>query len=314
MTGDMAFVFGVLGVAVVLFASGRARLDVVALLVLLALMLGGVVSVPEALAGFSDPVVIMIAGLFVVGEALVTTGIAFAVGEWLMRVGGTSETRLVALLMLTVSLSGAFISSTGIVAIFTPIALTIAAKTGVARSRLMMPLSFAALISGMMTLIATAPNLIAAEALEKEGFEPFGFFEFTPIGLAVLAVGIAYMLLVGRRLLRPGDAEGAQQGQSIGELVETFGLTDKQRRLRISPASPMVGQTVAELQLRSRLAITLVSVERRRGRRVEVMPGLPRTKFQADDVIFVLAEHVRLLREYPVAGLLRQDRASWCRW
>ena len=298
MTGHMAFVFGVLGVAVVLFASGRARLDVVALLVLLALMLGDVVSVPEALAGFSDPVVIMIAGLFVVGEALVTTGIAFAVGEWLMRVGGTSETRLVTLLMLTVALSGAFISSTGIVAIFTPIALTIAAKTGVARSRLMMPLSFAALISGMMTLIATAPNLIAAEALEKEGFEPFEFFEFTPIGLAVLAVGIAYMLLVGRRLLRPGDAEGAQQGQSIGELVETFGLADKQRRLRISPASPMVGQTVAELQLRSRLAITLVSVERRRGRRVEVMPGLPRTKFQADDVIFVLAEHAQAADDF----------------
>ncbi len=97
MTGDMGFVFGVLGVAVVLFASGRVRLDVVALLVLLALMLGNVVSVPEALSGFSESVVIMIAGLFVVGEALVTTGIAFAIGEWLMRVGGTSETRLVTL-------------------------------------------------------------------------------------------------------------------------------------------------------------------------------------------------------------------------
>ena len=208
MTGDMAFVFGVLGVAVVLFASGRVRLDVVALLVLLALMLGGVVSVPEALAGFSKSVVIMIAGLFVVGEALVTTGVAFAVGEWLMRVGGTSESRLVTLLMLTVGLTGAFISSTGIVAIFIPIALTIAAKTGVARSRLMMPLSSAALISGMMTLIATAPNLIAADALQNEGFEPFEFFEFTPIGLAVLAVGTVYMLLVGRRLLPAADAEG----------------------------------------------------------------------------------------------------------
>jgi di/tricarboxylate transporter len=292
MTGDMLFVFCVLGVAVVLFASGRVRLDVVALLVLLALMLSGILSVPEALAGFSDPVIIMIAGLFVVGEALVTTGIAFAVGEWMMRVGGTSEIRLVTLLMLTVGLAGAFISSTGIVAIFIPIALSIAAKTGVARSRLLMPLSFAALISGMMTLIATAPNLVAAYALEREGFEPFEFFEFTPIGLAVLAVGTAYMLLVGRRLLPTADAEdaGAQQGQSIGELVRTFGLADKNRRLRVASASPLVGQTVAELQLRSRLAINLVSVERRHGRRVEVMPGMPHTKFQADDVIYVFAE------------------------
>ncbi len=292
MTGDMVFVFGVLGVAVVLFASGRVRLDVVALLVLLALMLSGILSVPEALAGFSDSVIIMIAGLFVVGEALVTTGIAFAVGEWMMRVGGTSEIRLVTLLMLTVGLAGAFISSTGIVAIFIPIALNISAKTGVAPSRLLMPLSFAALISGMMTLIATAPNLIAAYALEREGFKPFEFFEFTPIGLAVLAVGTGYMLLVGRRLLPAADAEdaGAQQGQSIGELVRTFGLADKSHRLRVSSASPLVGQTVAELQLRSRLAVTLVCVERRRGRRVEVMPGLPHTKFQADDVIYVFAE------------------------
>ncbi len=117
MTSDMVFVFCVLGVAVVLFASGRVRLDVVALLVLLALMLGGILSVPEALAGFSDSVIIMIAGLFVVGEALVTTGIAFAVGAWMMRVGGTSEIRLVTLLMLTVGLTGAFISSPVIVAI-----------------------------------------------------------------------------------------------------------------------------------------------------------------------------------------------------
>lgn len=292
MTSDTAYVFGVLGVAVVLFVSGRVRLDVVALLVLLSLMLGDIVTVSQALAGFSDSVVIMIAGLFVVGEALVATGIAFSVGEWLMRVGGTSETRLMTLLMVTVGITGAFVSSTGIVAIFIPIAMSIAAKTGVARSRLMMPLSMAALISGMMTLIATPPNLIAADALANEGFEPFGFFEFTPIGLTVLAVGTGYMLLVGRRLLSAGDGEGAgaQQGQSIGELVEAFGLVDKQRRLKVPGASPLVGQTVAELQLRSRQGITIVSVERRRGRRVEVMPGLPRTKFEADDVFVVFAE------------------------
>ena len=288
----MAFVFGVLGVAIVLFASGRVRLDLVALLVLLALMLGDIVTVPQALAGFSDSVIVMIAGLFIVGEALVTTGVAFAVGQWLMRVGGASETRLLALLMVTVGLTGAFISSTGIVAIFIPIALSVAAKTGVARSRLMMPLSVAALISGMMTLIATAPNLIAADALENAGFEPFDFFDFTPVGLSVLAVGTLYMLFVGRRLLDPGEAEGAgaQRGQSMGELAETFGLLGKEHRLRVPRESPLVGQTVAELELRSRQGVNLIFVERRRGRRSEVETGLPRTKFQANDVIFVLAE------------------------
>ena len=288
----MAFVFGVLGVAILLFASGRVRLDLVALLVLLALMLGDIVTVPQALAGFSDSVIVMIAGLFIVGEALVTTGIAFAVGQWLMRVGGASETRLLSLLMVTVGLTGAFISSTGIVAIFIPIALSVAAKTGIARSRLMMPLSVAALISGMMTLIATAPNLIAADALENAGYEPFDFFDFTPVGLAVLAVGTLYMLFVGRRLLDPGEAEGAgaQRGQSMGELAETFGLLGKEHRLRVPRESPLVGQTVAELELRSRQGVNLIFVERRRGRRSEVETGLPRTKFQANDVIFVLAE------------------------
>ncbi len=305
MTGDMAFVFGVLGVAVVLFASGRARLDVVALLVLLALLVGGVVDVREALAGFSDSVVIMIAGLFIVGEALVTTGVAFAVGQWLMRIGGTSETRLLALLMATVGLTGAFISSTGIVAIFIPIALSIAAKTGVPRSNLMMPLSTAALISGMMTLIATAPNLVAADALQNQGYEPFGFFEFTPIGLAVLAVGVVYMLLVGRHLIRsePAGDAAVSGGQSMGELLETFGLADKHRRFRVPPASALVGKTVAELGLRSRYQVYLLSVERQVGRRVQVVPGLPRTKLEAGDAILVMAEPEAVARFAADCGL-----------
>jgi di/tricarboxylate transporter len=292
MANDMVFVFSVLGGAVVLFASGRARLDVVALLVLLALLLGNVLTVPEALAGFSESVVIMIAGLFVVGEALVSTGIAFSVGKGLMRIGGNSEVRLVVLLMVTVGLAGAFISSTGVVAIFIPIALTIAAKTGINRSRLLMPLSMAALISGMMTLIATAPNLIAAEALAKSGFKPFEFFDFAPIGLAVLTIGVGYMTLFGRWLLPDVKSRGAagNLGQSMDEIVATFGLTDKYHRYRIPHDSTMVGQTVAELKLRTKHAVTLIAVERRQGRRIDVTPGLPRTKFQAGDVIFIFTD------------------------
>ena len=135
MTAEMAYVFGVLAVAIVLFASGRVRLDVVALLVVFALVLGEVVTLREAFAGFSNSVILMIAGLFIVGEALVTTGIAFAIGEWLMRVGGASETRLLALLMVVVGCVGAFMSSTGIVALFLPIVLSIAAKTGLSLGR-----------------------------------------------------------------------------------------------------------------------------------------------------------------------------------
>ncbi|MER2601865.1 MAG: SLC13 family permease, partial [Candidatus Competibacter phosphatis] len=160
MTPDAQFVFGLLAVTVVLFASDRLRPDVVAMLVILALILGGSLTVSEAVAGFGDPLVLLIAGLFVVGEGLVRTGVAYQVGVWLTRLAGTSETRLLVLLMLAVAGLGAFMSSTGVVAIFIPVVLGITARLGIGPGRLMMPLAFAALLSGLLTLIATPPNLV----------------------------------------------------------------------------------------------------------------------------------------------------------
>ncbi len=290
MTAEMAYVFAVLAVAIVLFASGKVRLDVTALLVVFALVLGDAVTPREALAGFSDSVILMIAGLFVVGEALVTTGIAFAVGEWMMRVGGASEKRLLVLLMLVVGSVGAFMSSTGIVALFLPIVLSISAKTGFAKTRLLMPLSFAALISGMMTLIATPPNLVVNSELADQGLEPFGFFEFTPIGAAVLVVGTLYMLLIGRRLLSPGDAVdgGPKSRLTIDQLIDSYGLRGRFRRLRIPAGSPMVGHSIAALKLRSEFGVAAVGVERPAGRRLEIFPALPHTEFRAGDVFYAV--------------------------
>jgi len=178
----------------------------VGLLVVLALMLSGVLTPREALAGFGDPVVILVAGLLVVGEMLSRTGVTYAIGAWLLRVGGASETRLLVLLMFTAGLLGSVMSSTAVVAVFVPVVLTISLQTDLNASRLLMPLSFAALVSGMLTLIATTPNLVVSAELGSQGLEPFDFFSFTPIGLSVLAVTVAYMWLVGRHLL-PGGAE-----------------------------------------------------------------------------------------------------------
>ena len=291
MTSDILFVCGVLAVAVVLFASGRVRLDITALLVVFALVLGDILTLGEALAGFSDPVVLMIAGLFVVGEALVTTGVAFAVGQWLMRAGGASEVRLLALLMVSVGTIGAFMSSTGIVALFLPIVLSISAKAGFAKTRLLMPLSIAALISGMMTLIATPPNLVVNAELRNRGLEPFGFFEFTPIGIAVLVVGVLYVLTVGRRLLSGTDAEDPKAGAadpSLMSLAERYGLIGKLSRLWIPAASPLVGQSVGGAKLRTRFGVAAVGVERREGRATTIMPVLAHTEFAAGDVLYVV--------------------------
>lgn len=287
MTGEMILVLAVLGVAIILFASDRVRLDLVAMMVLLALLLGGVLTVEESLAGFSDSVVIMIAGLFVVGEALATTGIALTIGRWLLHVGGASETRLIALIMVVVASVGAFMSSTGIVAIFIPIVVTIADKTGLSRSRLMMPLAFAALISGMMTLIATPPNLIVNGELRGAGLEPFGFFAFTPFGAVILIAALAYMLLVGRHIVGGPAAAAARDhgGRTLADLVASYDLADRFRRLRVRPDSPLVGRTIGQLQLRTVFGVVAVGIERGEAGRVSVKPALVTTEFRAGDIL-----------------------------
>ena len=201
MWSDSTFVFLLIAVTAALMASNRVRFDIVALLVVLALMLSGILTVGEALAGFGSPVVMLVACLLVVGEMLDRTGVAVAIGNWILKKGGSDETRLYIVIMAAAALLGAVMSSTAVVAIFIPVVLRVAAETKLQASRLLMPMSYAALISGMLTLIATTPNLVISEELKAAGYSEFGFFSFTPVGLAVLVVSIAYILLFGRRLL-----------------------------------------------------------------------------------------------------------------
>ena len=290
MTGEMIFVFGVLAGAVVLFVSDRVRLDIVAIMVILALTLGGIVTAREAVAGFGDPIIMLIAGLFVVGEGLSRTGVALAVGNWLMRVGGNSEIRLIILLMLTVAVLSAFMSSTGAVAIFIPVVLSLAAKIGVGPGKLLLPLAFASLMGGMLTLIGTPPNLVVSQALAREGLDPFSFFAFTPIGLVVLAVGIVYLVTIGRKLL-PADSGRAgahTDEQTLDQLVETYGVKDQLHRLRIDQSSPLVGKTLVEAGLRSRYGVTVFGIERKERFAASVMPALTDSLAAPGDVIYVI--------------------------
>jgi di/tricarboxylate transporter len=250
MTTEMLVVFSIVGIASVLFASGRVRLDVVALLVVLALTLSGILSVRESLSGFGDPVVILVAGLLVLGEALARTGVAFSIGQWLTRIGGDGEVRMIVLLMLASSLLGSVMSSTAIVAVFIPVVLNIAAKTNLNASRLLIPMSYAALISGMLTLIATTPNLVVSEELGNFAYESFNFFSFTPIGAAVLLAAIVFMAVVGRFLL-PGDRMSARKSQALGiqDLLSEFRTRESARLFRVSESSVLVGKTLAQAEL-----------------------------------------------------------------
>ena len=202
MSLDLALILLMLAAAIVMFVINRPRMDAVALLVMVSMPFTGVITMNEALAGFADPSIILIAALFVIGEGLVRTGVARRLGDWLDAKAGSSENRLLILLMAAVGGLGSLMSSTAVVAIFIPVVLRISQNRGMAPSRLMMPLSFAALISGMLTLVATAPNLVVNAELIRQGAQGFNFFSFTPFGLPLLALGIIYMLFARGLLLQ----------------------------------------------------------------------------------------------------------------
>ena len=195
MNADLLLVLGLLVACVALFIIGKPRMDVVALLVIVILPLTGIISMSEALAGFSDTNVVLIAALFVIGEGLTRTGIAYRLSDALISMSGSSEIRLLVFLMLAVAGLGSVMSSTGVVAIFVPVALNLAERLGVRPGRLMMPLAYAGLISGMLTLVGTAPNMVVDGALREHGVQGFSFFSFTPFGVAVLIIGVVYMLI-----------------------------------------------------------------------------------------------------------------------
>ncbi|STW37365.1 transport protein [Klebsiella pneumoniae] len=289
MNGELIWVLSLLAIAVVLFATGKVRMDAIALMVIVAFVLSGTLTLNEAFSGFSDPNVILIAALFIIGDGLVRTGVATKMGAWLVSVARNSETKMLIYLMLTVAGLGAFMSSTGVVAIFIPVVLSVSARMNTSPSRLMMPLSFAGLISGMMTLVATPPNLVVNSELLREGLHGFSFFSVTPIGLVVLILGIVYMLAV-RFMLKTDNGDSARDGRkrsTFRDLIREYHLTGRARRLAIRPGSPMIGQRLDDLKLRERYCANVIGVERwRRFRRVIVnVNGV--SEFRARDVLLI---------------------------
>ncbi len=287
MNAETLWVLGLLALCIAAFVANRPRMDAVALLALLALVLSGILDAKEALAGFSEPSVILIAAFFVIGESLVRTGIALRVGDWLVDKAGKSETRVLVLLMLAVAALGSVMSSTGVVAIFIPVTLSVASRIGVSRSRLMMPLCFAGLISGMLTLVGTPPNLIVNAELGRAGYAGFAFFDFTPMGLVVLLCGVGYMLAMRRRIGGRKEGEGApEKRRRLMDLAREYRILDRVHRMRIEPDSPLVGQTLGEVELRKRYQANIVSIERQRQfRRVMLRPSANRELLAGDILI-----------------------------
>jgi di/tricarboxylate transporter len=321
MTGEMIFVFAVIAGAGALMASNRVRFDIVALLVVLALMLSGVLTVSESLSGFGNSVVILVACLLIVGEMLDRTGVARAMGDFILKRGGSREGRLLIIIMVGAALLGGAMSSTAIVAIFIPIVLRVAAETNLNASRLLIPMSYAALISGMLTLIATPPNLVVNGELRNAGFDGFGLFSFTPVGLGVLVAAVLYMLLVGRRLLT-GAAPKAHSGRRqrpIQELLADYVLNETIAFLRVQPGSGVVGATIADSNLHRTYGVRVLGIKRP-GRRTDERIATPtaQTEMHARDVLLVVGETSRISQMTKEQDLLAEipterERQFW-RW
>jgi di/tricarboxylate transporter len=309
MTGEILLVFAILLATIALFVSDRLRMDIVAVLVIIALMVTGLLSPKEALAGFGDPLVILIAGLFVVGDGLFRTGVAFSVGNWLVGVAGTNEIKLLVLLMLVVAVLSAFMSNTGAVAIFIPVALNLATKAGVPPSQLLLPMAYAGSIGGMLTLIGTPPNLAVSTELTRADMAPFNFFSFTPIGLLILVATIVFIVVIGRALL-PKSTDGAgnatQDRLSLTDLINAYDLGDQAHRVKLDPTSPLVGKTLGQALLRSRFGVTVIGLERMQSGKTVLTPALIQTEYQAGDVLFLAGSEAQVANLVESVGGLRR--------
>lgn len=245
------------------FVWGRLRADIVALIALLVLTVGGILTTQEALSGFSNPIVIMMVGLFIVGGAIFQTGLAKKIGAQLSKLGGNSPTRLFLVVVLATGLIGGFVSNTGTVALMLPIVVSMAAASGASPSRFLMPIAFASSMGGMLTLIGTPPNLVIAEAWEETGGEPLTMFTFLPCGLICLVAGTLLLVPMSKWLTKGKDrkAGGASNHtRTLAEIVEDYNLNRDLWRVTVPKGSPISGLSLGALALRANYGLDVLEL------------------------------------------------------
>ena len=215
--------------ALVCFSFDWLSSDVVALGLLLALILSGLLSPADAFAGFGSETVIMILGLLIMTSALIKTGVVALAGQAVLRAAGSSPDRVLAFMMVGCAALSAFISNTAAAAFFLPIVIAVAAKSKTSPSRFLMPVAFASILTSSVTLISTSTNLVISGLMTRAGLSPIGFFELTPVGLPIAAVGLAYTFFIGRHLVR---SRAPSQG-----LLDQFGLRSYVTDVVVLPSS-----------------------------------------------------------------------------
>jgi len=287
LTLDIALVLLILLGSIILFASEKIRVDLVALMVLLALLLTGLITPQEAFSGFSSPAVITVWAIYMVSASLAHTGIADYIGRYIGRVGGDGEARLIFVLMVTVGVMSAFMNNIGAAAVLLPVSIGLGKKARIPVSKLLIPLAFGSLLGGITTLIGTPPNLLASDALAEAGFEPFSLFDYTPMGLIIFIVGVLYMVVVGRHLL-PGSKNTTHSLKKSADLTREYHLRDNLIELKVLESSPLIGKTLVDTHLGEEYDFTVIGVSRNGRLRLGVLPN---AHVQEGDVLITRGTH-----------------------
>jgi di/tricarboxylate transporter len=271
LTLQIALVLLILLASLVLFITERLRMDVVALIVLASLVLTGLVDPDEAVAGFSNAAVIAVWAMFILSDGLTRTGIANIISNTVLRVAGPHEVRMIAVIMITAGFLSFFMNNIGVAALMLPVVVDVARRTRIPTSLLLMPLSFGTLLGGLTTQIGTPPNLLISDALQTNGFQPFGIFDFTSIGMVLLLAGTAFIALVGRQWLPKLKPERETQRRSQRNLRMLYGLQSRSFKMHVPTGSILVGKTLAQSRIGSAAGLIVLALERRG--RSELMPS-----------------------------------------
>ena len=298
-----------------MFIWGKVRADIVALTALAALLVFGILTPAEALAGFSSPIVVMMIGLFVVGGAIMQTGLAKLTGNKLMALSRGNETITFLLVMLVTSFIGAFVSNTGTVALMMPIIMSLAAGSGMQSARFLMPLAFAGSLGGMLTLIGTPPNLVIDEVLTEAGYQPLAFFSFFPVGIIVIAIGIIVLMPLSKIFLsKKQSGKKKKQGKSLDDLVDEYQLLDNLHRYIVPSRRPsaaldengeqmdIVGKTLKDLSIQKKYGVSIIEIRNEKKSRLGLVKDVSQnmakssSTIQVHDTLYIIGEEEKMKR------------------
>jgi di/tricarboxylate transporter len=273
LSSDIALVLLIIAIAFVLLIQERLRIDLIALMVLAALALSGLVTPTEALSGFSNPAVITVWAVFILSGGLARSGVANRIGKILIRLAGKSEARIIIAIMLTAGLLSAFINNVGVAALLLPVVMDIARRLRISPSRLLMPLAFGTILGGMITLIGTPPNILVNNILLGQNVTPFRFFDFTPIGLVMLVLGTAYMSMIGRRMLPRRENSSSNLQTASGPHEDLYDIDERLFVVQIPAGSPLIGRQLAQSRIGAALELNVVAILRQHERMLAPLPA-----------------------------------------